>query len=82
MADPRKATAREARTLLALSNAELGEIWCRVVRDYAHKRTGSSRDFWRKLLDEPDVIAIHAEFKRRALRRAEDYDAYVQMTEL
>ena len=81
MTTPGKATASEASSLMHLSNAELGAVWCSVVRDYASTRTGSSRDFWRKLLDEPDVIAVHEEYRRRALRRAAEWDAYVRMTE-
>lgn len=81
MANPGEATASEARSLQALSNEELGALWVTVVKDYAKIRTGSSRDFWRKLLDEKEPGAVLAEFKRRALRRAADYEAYVDAVE-
>lgn len=72
------ATASEASTFSALSNEELGQLWCDTVRSHAVRRTGSSRDHWRKLLDDPDAIGLFAEFKRRAIERQEEYEAWLQ----
>lgn len=81
MAPPELASASEASTFPALSNAELGALWADTVRAHAVRRTRSSRDFWRKLLDEPDVLGLHAEFRRRAMERQEEYDAWLQLHE-
>lgn len=81
MATPELAAASEASSFSDLSNAELGEIWTQTVRAHAVRRTGSSRDHWRKLLDDPDAIGLIAEFRRRALERQEEYDAWVQWRE-
>jgi len=82
MATPRIASVDEVDTFSALSNAELGALWSDTVRAFAMRRTQSSRGYWRKLLDEPDVLAVHAEFRRRAMERAEEYDAYLQLRDL
>jgi hypothetical protein len=78
VATPEPAAATEGRSFPALSNAELGALWADTVRSHAVRRTRSSRDFWRKMLDEPDVLALHAEFRRRAEERQEEYDAWVR----
>ncbi len=79
---PRESTAvREAHDLSALSNEELGSLWADTVRSFAMRRTGRSREFWRSLLSEPDVLALHAEFRRRAEERAEEYEAWLQWAE-
>jgi hypothetical protein len=74
-------SVREADTFPALSNDELGALFVETVRSYAARRTGSSRDFWRKLLDEPDMLLLNAEYRRRALERAEEYEAWQQLQE-
>ncbi len=81
MADPGEHSAAEGGSFSALSNAELGALWADTVRSHAVRRTRSSRDFWRKLLDEPDVLGLHAEFRRRAMERAEEYAAWLQLHE-
>ena len=81
VASPPKASDAEGVSFPALSNAELGDLWAQVCRTYALKRTGSSRDFWRKLLDEPDMIEVRNEYRRRALERQEEYDAWLQYVE-
>lgn len=82
MATPEKATDAEGVSFPALSNDELGALWSDTCRSYAVRRTGSSRDFWRKLLDDPDVLAVLAEFKRRAMERQEEYDAWTHLRNL
>jgi len=79
MATPGKRSDGEAVSFPALSNAELGALWADTVRAHAVRRTRSSRDFWRKLLSEPDVLGLHAEFRRRAMERQEEYDAWLQL---
>ena len=81
MADPGKHSVAEGDTFGALSNDELGALWADTVRSHAMRRTGSSRDHWRKLLDHDDAIELLAEFKRRAYERAEEYDAWLQLAE-
>lgn len=80
MADPGKHSDAEGVSFPALSNAELGALFADTVRSHAVRRTGSSRDHWRKLLDDPDVLGLLFEFKRRALERQEEYDAWLQLT--
>jgi hypothetical protein len=79
VATPGKHSAAEGGSLSALSNDELGCLWADTVRSFAVRRTGSTQQFWRKLLDEPDLIALHREFKRRAEERAEEWAAYLQL---
>jgi hypothetical protein len=79
VATPGKHSADEVGSFPALSNAELGALWCDTVRSYAVRRTGTSRNFWRAFLDEPDVHAMREEFRRRAMERQEEYDAWVQL---
>lgn len=78
MATSPTSSGERSEHLLDLSNEELGEIWAQTIRAHALRRTGSTRNFWRKVLDEPDVIGLHAEFRRRALERQEEYDAWLQ----
>lgn len=79
MATPGKATDAAGVSFPGLSNAELGALWCDTVRSYAVRRTGTSRDFWRQLLNDPDVVGMREEFRRRAMERQEEYDAWVQL---
>lgn len=81
VATPPIASDAEGVSFPALSNAELGALWADTVRAHAVRRTRSSRDFWRKLLNEPDVLGLHAEFRRRAAERQEEYDAWLQLHE-
>jgi hypothetical protein len=82
MATPPTSNGERSELLPALSNAELGAIWADTVRSYAVRRTGSSRDFWRKLLFEPDVLVVHQEFRRRAMERQEEYNAWCDLAEV
>lgn len=82
MATSEKATGREAATFPALSNDELGELWAQTLRSYASRRTGSSRDFWRQLLNDPDVGALLDEFRLRAITRQAEYDAWMNALDL
>jgi hypothetical protein len=82
MATPGTSIGERSELLPALSNAELGAIWADTVRSYAARRSGSARDFWRKLLVEPDVLVLHQEFRRRAMERQEEYDAWCQLAEV
>lgn len=77
MATPRETTDGEAVSFDALSNDELADLWSQTLRVHALRRTGSTRDYWHKFLQEDDVIAVLAEFKRRALERQEEYEAWV-----
>jgi hypothetical protein len=81
MRHPGESQRERSELLPELSNAELGAIWADTVRSYAVRRTGSSREFWRKLLVEPDVLVLHQEFRRRAFERAEEYTAWLDLLE-
>lgn len=76
---PGEGSVAEGDTYSALSNDELGALWSETLRAHAVRRTGSSRDFWRQLLNEPDVDVLLSEFKRRAFERAEEYEAWSQL---
>lgn len=79
MAPPGKHTAAEGGTFPDLSNDELGALWADTLRSFAIRRTGSSRDFWRKMLREDDILGILAEFRRRAIERQEEYEAWMDL---
>jgi hypothetical protein len=81
MATPGKAQSERSEHLSELTNAELGVCWADAVRSYATRRTGTSRDFWRGLLDEPALILMHGEFRRRALEAVEEYDAWCSLVD-
>lgn len=80
--DPGEVTVTSEASLLSeLDRPELGRLWAVTIRDaYLRALDESRAHAARRMLDDPELRAIHAEFRRRELEEIEQRSSWPPVT--